>query len=72
MSAENDKKLLQVQAEARHLSVMSMRPDNPPERQALLGNLQRSARAEIDLRGKVQQAEAKAFVLHPSLPSPPT
>ena len=46
------KKLDEVRQEVRNLTVISMRPDQTPEQQALLKNLERSARAELKSRIK--------------------
>ncbi|MDH2402107.1 hypothetical protein QCM77_19390 [Bradyrhizobium sp. SSUT18] len=41
-----------AQQEVRNLTVMEMRPDLPPEKRDIIKQLERSARAEVQLRVK--------------------
>ena len=50
-------KLAGALAVSRHLTVEAMRPDLSPEQKALVQNLHRSVRAEVDLRRKAKDHE---------------
>jgi len=55
------KRLDSVRREVRNLTVMSLRPDLGPDQAALVKNLERSARAEMNLRVKaLDYAQSKA------------
>ena len=48
----DERKLKGVRQEVRNLQVLQMRPNQPPEKLALLRDLEMSARAEVKLRLK--------------------
>ena len=54
-----ERKLKGVRQEVRNLQVLQMRPNQPPEKLALLRDLEMSARAEVKLRLKALEHARK-------------